>query len=430
MTTVPLAPIDAAAAAPERHTFNYERGAAMRLYMVVYGLTALAGAALWGGVGNVLIPLHVQQLGEAAKEGNLAMIKSAAVAVTMVMQPLVGVASDRTRSRWGRRAPWLVAGALAAAAGLAAMQQAAAIWQLLAGWIVAQVGVTMVMGPLAATVADRMPPAQRGLMSGVAGVGVLLGFTLGMAVAGALYGRFGLGSYLVFAAAVLLFATTFVLVARDLPSVSMQQRAASLAAHVLSCTHALRDWDFRWVWVARILVMFGYATSATYTVYMLQSYIQPGQSAAQAARTVSLLHLAALPGTVAAMMVTGRWSDRVMRRKPFVICASFLLAASMVLPVIWPTLAALYAKFVVGGIAFGIFLAVDQALLIDVLPNKGAAGRDLGMGHFAANLGSVMGPILAGAVLAATGDYRVVWLAAMLVLLISAFALMPVRSAR
>jgi MFS family permease len=466
--------IDSAAPFAEHHLFSYERGPAMRRYMLVYAFAALAGSALWGGVGGVLIPLHVQQIEfaqffagamasvnlqelialkaqiaagaakasaeqqrlldalaayESAKASNLSMIKAIAVAVTMVLQPLIGIASDHTRSRWGRRAPWLVIGAAATLAGLIGMQYSTAIWQLLAGWIVAQVGVTMVMGPLGATVADRMPAAQRGLMSAVAGVGVLVGFVLGTTIAGALYGQFRVGTYLIFAVAVVLFSVSFVLVARDRSSLSMQHESVGLGTHLLSCTYALRDWDFRWVWVARILTMFGYAAAATFTVYMLQSYIEPALTAEQAAKTVPLLYLASLPGTLLGMVVTGRWSDRIMRRKPFVIGASFLLAASMIVPFLWPTLTALYVQFVVGGVAFGTFLAVDQALLIDVLPYKGAAGRDLGMGQFAANMGSVMGPILAGVVLSATGGYRMVWLAALLLAVFAAFALMPVKRA-
>lgn len=462
-------------AAVADHFFSYERGPAMRRYMIVYALAALAGSALWGGVGGVLIPLHVQQIEfgqyfsgalaavnlqeltnlkaqiaagaatasaeqqrllevmaayESAKANALATIKAIAVAVTMLMQPLIGIVSDRTRSRWGRRAPWIVAGAVATVVGLLSMQYSNSIMQLLLGWVVAQVGVNMVLGPLGATVADRMPAAQRGVMSAVAGAGLVLGFIAGMSIAGALIGHVGFKSYLMFAAAVLVCSLLFVLVARDVPSSYMRHQAASMRTHLVSCTLALRDPDFRWVWSARILLMFGYAVSSTYSVYILQSYIQPAMNAAEAAKAVSLLNLAALPGTVLAMVIAGRWSDRIMRRKPFVIGASFLLAASMIPPLVWPTLAALYMKFVIGGIAFGIFLAVDQALLIDVLPNKGsAAGRDLGMGAFAANLGSFMGPILAGVVLSATGGYRMIWLAALLLAVIAAFALMPVKRA-
>ena len=165
----------------------------MRRYMILYALTALAGSALWGGVGGVLIPLHVQQIEfaqffagamasvnlqelvalkvqiaagatkasaeqqrlldvmaayESAKGSRLTMVKSIAIGVTMLMQPLVGVASDRTRSRWGRRAPWILIGATATVAGLSGTHFATTIPQLMLGWIAAQLGSNMVMGPL------------------------------------------------------------------------------------------------------------------------------------------------------------------------------------------------------------------------------------------------------------------------------------------
>jgi MFS family permease len=468
--------IDSAAPLSGDHLFNYERGSAMRRYMTAYALAALAVSALWGGVSGVLIPLHVQQIEfarfftgamasvnlaelaalkvkiaagaatasadqqrllealaayESAKAGSLAMIRSVAVAVAMLMWPLIGMASDRTRSRWGRRAPWILLGAITTLGGLIALSCSTSVVQVLLAWVVVQIGINMTLGPLGATVVDRMPAAQRGQMSAVAGAGLVLGFILGMAIAGALVGRFGHGSYLIFAAAALSLTITFVLVSPALPSPGMQQQATRLKAHLLSCTHALRDTDFRWVWGARVLLMFGYAAAATYTVYMLQSYIQPALTAAEAAKTVALLNLVALPGILLAMVIAGVWSDRVMRRKPFVIAASFLLAASWAVPFLWPTLTALYVQHVVGGMAFGIFLAIDQALLIDVLPNKGsAAGRDLGMGQLAANLGSLMGPLLAGAVLSATGGYRMIWLAALLLAVVAAFALMPLKRAK
>ena len=102
----------------------------------------------------------------------------------------------------------------------------------------------------------------------------------------------------------------------------------------------------------------------------------------------------------------------------------------MTVPFVWPTLAALYVQFILAGLAIGTFLVVDQALLIDVLPDKGAAGRDLGIGQFAINLGQALGPVVAGALLSATGGYRMIWIAALLFALLSAFALMPVRRVR
>ncbi len=457
------------------YQFCYENGRELRRYMILYALAALAGAALWGGAGGVLLPLHVQQIEfaqyftgalasvnlqelailknqiaagaatasaeqqriidlmaayESAKANSLAMITSIGVAVTMIVQPLIGVASDRTRSRFGRRAPWIVFGAFAALFGLVGMRYSDTFTQLLLTWIVAQVGANVAGGPLAATVVDRVPSAQRGLMSAIAGVGMLVGFILGLALAGALFGQFGIGSYLFFATALFVFCIAFVLFSRDRSSISMQMEPSNVRKHLISFTVALRDTDFRWVWIARVIMMFGYGASTTYSVYMLQSYIEPALSAAEAAKTIPLLHLAAFPGTLLAMVISGRWSDKIMRRKPFVIGASFLLSASMVVPFVWPSLIALYIQMILGGMAVGAFLVVDQALLIDVLPDKKAAGRDLGIGTLASNLGQAIGPLLAGAVLSATGGYKMIWLAALLLVAMAAFAVMPVKRAK
>ena len=69
-----MSTIDSTAPVADLHTLSYERGAAMRRYMILYAFAALAGSAVWGGVGGVLLPLHVQQIEFAAKAGNLAMI--------------------------------------------------------------------------------------------------------------------------------------------------------------------------------------------------------------------------------------------------------------------------------------------------------------------------------------------------------------------
>ncbi|QSZ55590.1 hypothetical protein AYX19_21065 (plasmid) [Paenarthrobacter ureafaciens] len=86
------------------------------------------------------------------------------------------------------------------------------------------------------------------------------------------------------------------------------------------------------------------------------------------------------------MAVVGKWSDKIQRRKPFVFWTSVLLAASMVIPLVSPTVPGLIAQSVVAGFAFGAYLVVDQALFIDVIVDKRNAGRDLGMSALAETL--------------------------------------------
>ncbi|XVV15071.1 hypothetical protein ACQP2X_12235 [Actinoplanes sp. CA-131856] len=82
------------------------------------------------------------------------------------------------------------------------------------------------------------------------------------------------------------------------------------------------------------------------------------------------------------------------------------------------------------GIAFGIYLPVDQALFIDVLPDKTAAGRDLGVAALASNLGQALGPFLAGQVVVLTGGYRGVWAVALVLTAVAALSILRVRNAR
>jgi MFS family permease len=70
-----------------------------------------------------------------------------------------------------------------------------------------------------------------------------------------------------------------------------------------------------------------------------------------------------------ALVISGRLSDKVGRRKPLVIAASLLMAVSMAVPLLWPTLIALFIETVGASLAFGIYIPVDQALFIDVLPD-------------------------------------------------------------
>ena len=155
---------------------------------------------------------------------------------------------------------------------------------------------------------------------------------------------------------------------------------------------------------------------------MLQSYVQPALSAADAAKTVPLLTLAGLPGMVVALLLSGWLSDKIGRRKPFVIFASLLFGVSVLVPLLWPTLPALFIQTVVGAVALGAFLTVDQAYFIDLLPDPTTPARDLGISTFAQNIGQAAGPAVAGAVVVASGGYQLVWLVALIAVLVATAA--------
>lgn len=451
----------------------YEARPGLWRYVLLFALTLLTLNMIWGGLGTIVYPLHVQKLAfaavftgadggvdlqaltllkarvaagaaaspdqtrllgllarfESARAQGLLWVSTAGVVATMMILPIVGALSDRTRSGRGRRAPWILGGAAATVLVLILMTLATSVWQLaaLAGLIGATTNTAL--APLMASMADRVPEDRIGLVSAVTSVGGVVGLIGGGVLGGALFGKVGVWAYLAFTG-VLLFAAAFVAGAPDRPSRDLQAPPSDVPGQLRAFTVALLDRDFSLVWVSKVLIMFAYSAATTFTLYMLQSYIHPALGALEAARITPLLGLAALPGTMVAMAVCGRWSDRIGRRKPFVIASSLLFAVALAVPLVSPTLLALFVQAVLIGLALGCFMVVDQALMIDVLPDQAAAGRDLGIGILAINLGQAIAPAVAGGIVAATGDYTLIWVVGVVTVLVATAAILPVKRAR
>ncbi|WP_394525523.1 MFS transporter [Paenarthrobacter nicotinovorans] len=451
----------------------YAPGGRFRLYKLTYVLAAAGIATVWGGISGILLPFQIQglefanvfgqnsgvdlqqlttlkaaiaagtatatteqqqQLGllsqyEAARAASLGIVTAVSIAVSMFVGPVAGALSDRTRTRWGRRTPFIVAGAVLGAALLVATRYSPTVAALLLLFTMAQVALGLAPGALNATVPDRVPAHKIGGMSGIAGFGTLLGMTLGTVIGGFMFASLGMDAYFPFVLVAIVLPLLFVTISRDRSSTDLVVPPFSWKRFLLSFTVAVRDRDFRWLLIAKLVMYFGYSISTAFGIYMLQSYIQPALSAEEAARTVPLLTLAGLPGMVVALLAAGWWSDRIGKRKPIVIGASLLFAASLTVPFVSPTLPALFCQAVLGSLAMGAFLTVDQAYFIDLLPDRTAAARDLGVSAFGQNIGQAAGPAVAGIIVATSGSYQIVWVVAFAAVLIAAAAVIPIRRA-
>ncbi|WP_216915857.1 MFS transporter [Nocardia noduli] len=450
-------------------------GRPFRRYVVSYAFALMGFFMLFGAVGGILLPNQVQgiefdnfftgadrgadlhQLSdlkaqvesgsvtpsvdqqrlltildrfESARAQSLSYVQAAAVFVAMFIQPITGVLSDRTRSPWGRRAPWIVGGAVLGTLLLIGLRYSPTIAYMAVFWALSQLLLNVSSVPLTATVADRVDARRIGMASAISGLCSMLGAAVGAVGAGLAFDTLGLDAYYPFALAFVVLAALFVLISRDRSSMQLTTAPMEWTDTLRSFVIPLRDSDFRWVWFAKIVMMFGYSISILYSIYMLQSYVHPALSPSEATKIAPLLQVAALPCMLVAMVVAGRWSDRIGRRKPFVFWTSVLMAASMLVPLVWASVPALFVQAVIAGVALGGYVVVDQALFIDVIEDKKTAGRDLGMASMAGNLGQGIGPIIGGQVVALAGGYRAVWVVAAVVVLAAAAAIIPVKRAR
>jgi MFS family permease len=129
--------------------------------------------------------------------------------------------------------------------------------------------------------------------------------------------------------------------------------------------------------------------------------------------------------------LTGRLSDRVGRRKVFVVVAGVVYAVAMVVIATSTGSGGYLVGMAIGGFGFGMYMAVDLALVVDVLPETGSSAKDLGVLNIAGALPFALAPALAPLVLAASGSsYRVLYLVAGGCALLGAAAIVPIRRVR
>lgn len=96
-----------------------------------------------------------------AHEAELPLLQLAGPVTGLIVQPLVGALSDRTRTPWGRRVPYLVLGAAICAVSLFAMPLASSLVMAVSLLWILDAGNNITLEPYRAYVADRLPPADR-----------------------------------------------------------------------------------------------------------------------------------------------------------------------------------------------------------------------------------------------------------------------------
>jgi MFS family permease len=390
---------------------------------------ALTLFATYGGLIAILLPVQVALLDPAHKVANLAIVTTTSFVFTLFAQPLAGALSDRTRSRFGRRAPWMVVGAIVGGIFLFGLGSLTDLLWITVFWVVIQVALNFVQAPLTTITADRFPRSKRGGASAMIGLGTQLGMTIGVMLAGAFAERIGVG-YAVFGAGVIVVTIAFVLINRDWSSKDALVEPFRWGAFFAGFWIDPRKHpDFFWAFTARFLLILGYFVVSTYQLYILTDYIRlPLQAATGAVITLTLV---AFVPTLIAIVISGWWSDRAGRRKVFIYVATVVMAVGLAMPLIVPDLNGMIAMSIINGFGFGLYMSVDAALMTEVLPNEGgAAGKDLGILNVATNIPQALSAPIAAIIIGSLGGYPVLFVVAIVFAVLGAVATAPIKSVR
>lgn len=383
---------------------------------------------IWGAVPGILMPLQVAGIDPDNKVFNLAVIATVGSLAAMIAQPIAGLLSDRTRSRFGRRAQWMIGGTLVGGLALVGMAFANGLVQIAIAMTIVQIAYNFTQGPLSAILPDRVPRSARGTFSALAGLGAMLGALGGQIIGSMFASNIGVG-YFFFAGLSLVTITLFVVFNPDHPSVDRDREPFSLSVFLHTFwVSPIKHPDFFWAFLGRLLLYAGYFAVVGYQLYILEDYIGLGRDGAVAA--IPLFGLISLAGIIVSTVICGPLSDRVGRRKVFVFTSSVVVGIAMVIPAVIPTFLGWALFTAIAGLGFGCFSAVDQALMSEVLPSEQSFAKDLGVVNIAATLPQTIAPALAGSVILLFGGYFALFPIGIALSLLGAFAVWFIKAVR
>lgn len=401
-----------------------------RLFMAVYGL---AYTGMWMALLTPILvglAMRVRVIDPAHADDSLSLVVGVGALTALLGNPFFGRLSDRTTSRYGMRRPWLIGGALAGVAGLAVVAQAMSVPQLLLGWCITQLAYNAQLAALAAILSDQVPPSQRGTVSGIVSISVPLGMVCGTFLVQTLVDS-TLAIFLVPAAMALAGALVLAFLLHDHRLAPTQRPAYGWRGFLGSFwINPLRFPDFAWTWSSRFLLFAGVAVLLTYQEFYLihQLHCPPGE----VAHWIFLSTLVQSGMLAVFSVLGGSFSDAVRRRRVFVSGAALLYALALLLIAFTASYGWFLAGMAMTGIAQGTYLAVDLALLNDVLPEREThAARNLGIFNIASVLPQLLMPAIAPGILAASGgSYTALFVMAATLVVLGAWTILPVRGVR
>jgi MFS family permease len=401
------------------------------VFISLYTLAYMSTCLVFVAPLVVTLALKINSLvGIDRAPGSLALVAGIGALVAMVGNPFFGNLSDRTSSSLGMRRPWMVIGLLGGTLGILIVALAPDIPVVLVGWCIAQLFFNALLAAQVAVLPDQVPADQRGLVSGVLGVSLPIA-----SVSGTFLVKLFAGNQLTMFLApcavggffILLFAVTLKdrrLAPAARPTWSLRRFAGSFYVD------PRRSPDFAWAFASRFMFVMAYALLTTYQAYYLLDKI--GSAEADVPGQIFLGTLAQSVVVVVASLVGGQFSDRTGRRKVFVLTASIVYGAAMFVVAAAGTFNGFLVGMALGGLGFGVYVAVDLALVVDVLPDEGRnAAKDLGVFNIAGALPFSIAPAIGPVILViGGGSYGVLYAVAGACAVIGAVAILPVKRVR
>ena len=325
--------------------------------------------------------------------------------ITILASYFGGLISDRTPWAFGRRRTWILIGSIAGAIALVGVGMAKTVGMVTVLWCIALAFYYTALTALSALVPDQVDERRRGTASGVFGFFNPLSIVVGMGLMTAL------NSYSVQDKFNLLAAIS-VICALISCALIKEGAVTRYNTKVADKQLTFSEWlwkiypnpfkypAFSWGVLTRFLVCVAFASQVYGSLYLMQHFHIPQDQVAGLSMLTSLVQTVAL---ALSSIIGGMLSDKFRKQKPFVSLAAIFVAIGVFMMAFAPSLTYVFIGTGILGFGYGMYIAVDIAMIARILPSKKDAAKDFGIMSVAGQVPSSLVPAVAPALIGAGG---------------------------
>ena len=384
---------------------------------IAIGSLWLAWNAQWWTIQPTLLPDQVSGILGVDKvnaEAATGAIVALGALVALLVAPIAGALSDRSRSSRGRRRGFLVVGVLSSCAGLSSLSlfgQGGSLALYALAYMNLQVWWNWAAGPYAGLIPDVVPPGNQSMASAWMNALGTVGIIVGNLLIRQFYVPDHPGSIIaIFIAMNILCLLVTLAGANEAPGAVAPGR--SVGAFFRSFYLSPKTYpNFYLVLLNRLFSNMGVWSTMTFLLFYLEFVLSMTREDATHLLPVvlSLGAVLAIPASLVGMKLANRYGLVFMVSLTSWIMAA--AAAGFVLIAIHPSTTATVAVITVFSVASGAYGAVDWYLALRVLPRGQDTGKDFGIWHVCMVLPQIIGPVTAGFLITFVKDSVSAWLA-------------------
>lgn len=395
----------------------------------------IIGPASWLGpyivMNSLFLPALIQHLNAANKIQLVALFSTCGMVVAALSNMVAGALSDKTRSRFGQRTPWLVGGAFVFMLAMIAASMAPNIALLLAAWMVGQAALNFIVAPMVAWI-DLAPKDSRGTASSAyGGLGMALGNNAFNVVGAMLLGQFRLG-FVIFGVITFIGTLIAALIVHEPANLEAEivQKQPAQKLTLKDAAAIFPSWqvgrDYYLALIGKLFQGVGNFAVTGYILYIMTDFLHMGS---QTQASIQLINIIMLIFGILMGFIAGPLSDKFKVLKYPVAFSTIFLAFGALMLFLFRNNTGIIIYAFAAGIGMGVWNSLDNLLNLEVIPDENRVAFFLGVYNLGNTITQAIAPVLAAIVISWFG-FSAIFIVSFLFSLVGGIAMLGIKSVK